>query len=167
MNLIIITGSVATGKTTLALKLGKRLDYPVLDVKKFIEDKNISEAFDKKRRCKIIDLDKLNKALIKEIRKVEKAHMPDGIVIESHLSHYLPEKYVDLCIVTKCGLKELEGRLKRRGYNKSKIRENLDCEIFDVCLNEAREAGHKVLVINATKRLNMDRIAKDIKRTLK
>ena len=28
----------------------------------------------------------------------------NGIVIDSHLSHYLSKKFVDLCIVTKCNL---------------------------------------------------------------
>jgi adenylate kinase len=55
-----------------------------------------------------------------------------------------------LCIVTKCNLKELEKRLKKRGYNKAKIRENLDCEIFDVCLNEAMKKGHKIKIFDTT-----------------
>jgi len=46
------------------------------------------------------------------------------------------------------------------GYSKDKIQENLECEIFDVCLNEAKEAGHKVIVFNATKALNMNKISK-------
>ena len=68
------------------------------------------------------------------------------------MSHYLPKKYVDLCIVTKCGLKKLKKRLEKRKYNKKKIRENLDCEIFDICLNEAMEKGHKVKIVDTSKK---------------
>ena len=89
---------------------------------------------------------------------MKKEHKPDGIIIESHLSHYLPKRYVDLCIITKCNLKVLEKRLKKRRYNKKKIRENLDCEIFDVCLNEAREIGHKVVVVDTTNGVNVDEV---------
>jgi broad-specificity NMP kinase len=44
-------------------------------------------------------------------------------------------------------LKKLKKRLEKRNYSKSKIRENLDAEIFDVCLVEAKEKGHKIKVI--------------------
>ena len=73
------------------------------------------------------------------------------LVIDSHLSHYLPKKYVKLCVVTKCDLKVLKKRLEKRKYSKGKVRENLDAEIFDVCLNEAKELGHKVKVVDTTK----------------
>ena len=69
------------------------------------------------------------------------------LVIDSHLSHYLPARYVDLCIVTKTDLKKLKKRLEKRGYSAAKVRENMDAEIFDVCLNEAKEEGHKVKVV--------------------
>ena len=32
--------------------------------------------------------------------------------------------------------------------------ENLDAEIFDVCLEEAKEKGHEVIVIDLTKDIN-------------
>ena len=70
-----------------------------------------------------------------------------GLVIDSHLSHYLPKEYVDTCIITKCNLKLLKKRLEERGYSKNKVRENLDVEIFDTCRLEALEAGHKVKII--------------------
>lgn len=75
------------------------------------------------------------------------------VVIDSHLSHYLDKKYVDLCVVVKCNVMVLEKRLKKRGYSSLKIQENLDAEIFEVCLNEARENGHKVKIIDTSKGL--------------
>ena len=72
-------------------------------------------------------------------------------MIDSHLSHFLPSKYVDKCYVTKCNLKELEKRLKKRKYSKKKIRENLDAEIFDVCFEEAKENKHDIEIIDTTK----------------
>ena len=122
-----------------------------LDVKMFIKEKSLSEGFDKENQCEVIDVKKLKKQLIKEISYVKKAHEPEGIIIESHLAHYLPKKNVDFCIITKCDLKKLESRLKKRKYAENKIRENLDSEIFDICLNEAKEMGHYTFVINTTK----------------
>ena len=188
MKTIIVTGSVGTGKTTLAKKLSKKLNYEYIDVNEVIKENKLDREYDKKRKCYVVDIKKLNKALIKsinqykesiknEINKIKKSKIKKtnktnsikklkkikGIIIDSHLSHYLPKKYVDLCIVTKCDLKELQKRLKKKKYDKEKIRENLDCEIFDVCLNEAREAGHKIIVINTTKGLNINTIFKRIK----
>ena len=155
MKVICVTGTPGTGKTTLAKKLAKLKKYEYIDVNKVIESSGLKESYDKKKKCSVIDVKKLNKALITLIKGFD----CDGVVIDSHLSHYLPSKYVDLCIVTKCSnLKKLEGRLKKRGYIKSKIRENLDCEIFDICLNEANELKHKIKVIDTSKRYKIGEI---------
>ncbi len=154
MTVICVSGTPCTGKTTLARKLSKQFNYKYIDVNKIIKDNKLNEKYDKKRRCYIVDIKKLNKLLIKLINAKE------NLVIDSHLSHYLSKKYVDLCIITKCDLKVLEKRLKKRKYNKSKIRENLDCEIFDVCLNEAKERKHKIIEIDTTKRINIKWIKK-------
>ena len=155
--IISISGTPGTGKTTLARKLAKTAGYKYLNVGRLIKSKNIAESYDRKRRCYVVDIKKLNKVLIEKIRK-----FPD-IIIDSHLSHYLPKEYVNLCIITKCSLKALEGRLKKKRYSKQKIRENLDCEIFDVCLNEAKEAGHKVIVVDTTKGFKIKELVKKIK----
>ena len=154
MKVICITGTPGTGKTTLARILSKKAKYKYLDVNKIVIKHGLSEGYDRERKTSVIDVNKLNKALLKEIDFYKKEKQK-GVVIDSHLSHYLPKRYVDVCIVAKCSLKVLESRLKKKGYGKDKVRENLDCEIFDVCLNEAMEEGHDVTVID------MSKIAKD------
>lgn len=147
MKVTIVTGSVCSGKTTVAKKLAKDKNAKYIDVNKIIsKNKSVVTGYDKVRKCKTIDIKKLNKILIKIIEKSK-----EDLVIDSHLSHFLPKKYVDLCIVTKCDLKVLKKRLKKRKYSEKKIRENLDVEIFDVCLNEAKEMGHKIKIIDTTK----------------
>lgn len=162
MKTIIVTGTPGTGKTTLAKKLSKKLGYEYIDVNSIIKENKLNEGYDRKKECYIVDIKKLSKSLIKTINSSKK-EKKSGIIIDSHLSHYLPKKYADLCIVTKCNLKKLKSRLeKNKKYPKAKVRENLDCEIFDVCLTEAREAGHKTIVIDTTKALNIDKIASKI-----
>ena len=85
------------------------------------------------------------------------------MIIDSHLSHYLPKKYVDLCIVTKCGISELNKRLKKRKYSKAKIKENLQAEIFDVCRQEALKNKHKVITVDTAKTINITSIAKKLR----
>ena len=151
----MVTGVPGTGKTAIAKKLAKRLNYHYIDVNKLVSKHNISEGYDKKRRTKIVDIKKLNKILIDFIEKIKRIN---GIVIDSHLSHYLPKKYVDLCIITKCDIKELNKRLKKRKYSKNKIQENLQAEIFNICYNEALERRHKIIIIDTTKGFNISSI---------
>jgi len=143
MKVICISGTPGTGKTVLAKKIAKKLGYTCIDVKKVIKDNKLNKEYDKKRRTYIVDVKELNQILVGLIKKSKKQ-----LIIDSHLSHELPKKYVRLCIITKCSLKELGKRLKKRKYNKNKIRENLDSEIFDICLIEAKENKHKILIVD-------------------
>jgi len=161
MKTVIVTGIPGTGKTTLAERLAKKLHFHYLDVNDLIKEYGISEGYDKKRDTNIVDTKKLNLALIKEINNHKKSK--NGVIIDSHLSHYLPKRHVDVCIVTKCDLKELEKRLKNKKYSKDKIRENLDSEIFDVCLSECKEKGHNVIVVDTTKGINIEEISNKVR----
>ncbi len=155
--IIIVTGTPCTGKTSLAKALAKQHKLTYVDVSELIKEKNLSEGYDNERKCDIIDTEKLNEELIKIIDKNKDA------VIDSHLSHNLPKDKVDLCIVTKCGLKELEKRLKSREYHEEKVRENLDAEIFDICLNEARELKHNTIITVDTTTRSPNELIKEIK----
>ena len=146
MKVIIVTGSVGSGKSYISKKLAKIKNYKYIDVNKLITKNKLSSGYDKKRKSKIVDVKKLNMFLINLIKNSK-----ENLIIDSHLSHFLPSKYVDLCIITKCDVKILKKRLEKRVYSREKVRENLDVEILDVCLNEARENKHKIKVIDTTK----------------
>ncbi len=152
--IIAISGTPGTGKTFLSKKLSKTLKYKYIDVKRLITKHKLSEGYDKKRHSKIVDERKLSKFLIKIIKDSK-----DNIIIDSHMVHFIPKRYIDLCIITRTDLKVLEKRLKRKRYNKAKIRENLDAEIFEICLSEAKKLKHTILVIDTSKRLNISSLA--------
>ena len=160
MKVVAVSGVPGTGKTTLSRKLSKKLNFYYLDVNKLISNNKLYEGYDKKRKTKIVDIKKLNKSLIKEIKSLKnntnQIKRFNGAIIDSHLSHYLPRRYADFCIVTKCEIKELSKRLKKKKFHKNKIQENLQAEIFDVCLNEAKERKHKIIVIDTTKHFNIN-----------
>ena len=157
MRVIIVTGTPGTGKTALSKKLAKKLAFRYLDVGSIIKKCNFSEDYDEKRKTHIVDAKKLNRELVREIMNCKKTEK--GVIIDSHLSHYLPKKYVDLCIVTKCNLRVLEKRLRKKKYFKAKIRENMDVEIFDICLNEAKDNKHKIFIVDTTKGINIKKIS--------
>lgn len=159
---IIVTGTPGTGKTTVAMRLAKKLGYLYVDVNKIISREKLSTGYDRKKKCKVVDENKLSKVLVKMIKNSEQ-----GLVIDSHLSHYLPSDVVDVCFVTKCNLKLLKRRMKRRKYSEQKIRDNLDCEIFDVCLNEAKEAGHNIVVVETDNKVDYDKLIRKINKKSK
>jgi adenylate kinase len=146
MAVIIVSGTPGTGKSSVARKLAKKLGYKYVNVKRLLQKYKLKEKYDSKRKSWVVDEKKLAKVLEKLIKESK-----SSLIIDSHLSHFVNPKLVDLCIITKCELKMLERRLKKKGYSKNKVRENLDCEIFDICLNEAQEIGHKIRVIDTTK----------------
>ena len=163
MKVIIVTGTPGTGKTTLAKNSAFGLNFLYLDVNRLISKSKLSEGYDKKRKTRIVDVDKLRKFLIFKIKNFQNENNKKknsqrkffGIIIDSHLSHYLPNKYVDLCIVTKCDIKELSKRLKKKRFHKEKIKENMQAEIFGICHNEALERKHNVIVIDTSKSKNL------------
>lgn len=141
---IVITGTPGVGKSTLARKLASQLGYARLDLHKYYS--LLSVGYNKKKQCYDIDIKKFQKLVE---AKLKEPAAKKGLIIDSHIAHLLPKQLVDLCIVLTCSnLKELERRLKKRKYSARKIRENLDAEIFQVCLMEAKEKGHKIKVID-------------------
>lgn len=143
---IIISGTPGTGKTKLAKLISKQSNFKYVNVTKLIKNKRIFDSYDKKRKCYVVDTRKLNKQLIDLVKRAE-----SNIILDSHLSHFLPSKYVNLCIITKCNLKELKRRLLIRKYSNLKIKENMESEIFNVCLNEAMELNHNLVVVDTSK----------------
>lgn len=141
--IIVVTGTPGVGKTTLAKALVRNLGYERVDLHAVYGQ--ISEGYDRGKKCYVINYTKLV-ALVKKRLHETKAK---GLVVDSHVTHFLPAKMVDLCVVLCCSdLKLLRQRLQRRKYTMRKIQENLEAEIMQVCLNEARERGHNIIVFD-------------------
>ncbi len=146
MKTIVVTGTPGTGKTTVAKKIAKQKGYVYIDVKKLIKTFKLNEKYDKKRNSWIIDMKRLNELLISTIKAAKYVNVK-GIVFDSHLAHYLPKRYVDQCIVTRTEPKRLYSRLKKRKYSKIKINENMEAEIMQIILEEARSLKHHIKVV--------------------
>lgn len=145
-----VSGTPGTGKTTLAKALAKKLGFAYIDIKNLIEDKNIGSGYDQKRKCRIVDTKILNREIRLLVKGLKDKGNQKGAVIDSHLSHYLPKKFFNAVIITRCDIKILKKRLEKRGYDKEKARENIDAEIFDICFNEAIEQGHRVMTVDTS-----------------
>lgn len=135
--IIAITGTPSTGKTLVAKELAKTLKAKLVQIKSLVAKHKIPTRFDKRRDTRIVDADKLRRAVKKEVVK--------GInIVEGHLSHFVD---ADLYVILRCRPDVLEKRMKKRGWARPKIDENLHAEILDVITIETREIHRKKAVV--------------------
>lgn len=70
-----------------------------------------------------------------------------GCIIDWHGCDLFPERWIDLVIVLRTATEQLYDRLKARNYPEAKLQENIDSEIMEVVLTEARECYASEIVI--------------------
>ena len=63
-----------------------------------------------------------------------------GIIVDFHSCEVFPERWFDLVLVLRSGTTQLYDRLAQRNYSTKKIDENMECEIMQVVLENARES---------------------------
>lgn len=63
-----------------------------------------------------------------------------GNIVEYHGCDFFPERWFQLVFVIQCGNTVLYDRLAKRNYNEKKIKENIECEIFQTILEEAQDS---------------------------
>ncbi|MBT3298032.1 AAA family ATPase [archaeon] len=158
--LIIITGTPGTGKTTVAKLLCDRLGYEQIDWHDLLkQNKKLSLGYDRSSKCYDLNI----KILRKVIDEILKNNPLKIFVFDTHISHLLPKKIIDLAIVMKCSnLKKLRERLEGRKYGKKKIEENLQCEIFDECFDAIVELGVKHIVVDSSKKIVQKELVKGV-----
>jgi len=88
----------------------------------------------------IVDEDKLLDQIEDEVEK-------GGCILDWHVCEVFPKRWIDLCVVLRADSTVLYDRLKERNYPEVKLQENLDTEIMQVILDEAREAYDEEIVI--------------------
>lgn len=134
---IALTGTPGTGKTEVAKLLSKKTGWPIIELNKLAEEKGLFCGYDRKRRTKIVDIEKI---------KPEVAGLKD-VILESHYAH---EVQNDLTVVLRCEIEQLKRRLLKKGWPKNKIQENIQAEIFGICKEEAVDLKRKILEIDTT-----------------
>ncbi|MGV8141271.1 MAG: AAA family ATPase [Candidatus Woesearchaeota archaeon] len=167
--IIAVSGTPGVGKTYIAKKLskasGSKLKY--FDLNKHIRDNRLYDSYDKKAKTYDVDVRRLDDSIFKihrskygfmdrfvnktaDISNIEKMlkaiskYKPTGIIIDSHLSHYM---YSDYCIIVRSDIKRLNNRLRKRKYSETKIKDNIESEIFEVCLDEARNLRRNIIIL--------------------
>lgn len=133
--IIAISGSVGSGKTTLAGKLSEKLGYEVLHLNDLAEKYKLGDV--EELQTFDFDID----ALLDDLE--EKLQEKDDLIVEGHFAHFIDPEIVDLLIVLNRPLHDLKAEYRARGYNEVKIRDNLEVESFNLCFYEALEEGYE------------------------
>ncbi|MCX6661492.1 MAG: adenylate kinase family protein [Euryarchaeota archaeon] len=142
---VALSGTPGTGKTSVAAVL-KKQGYSVVHLHAFAKENHCIAGVDKKRNSQLIDMVKLDKAIVKNFTS-------DALVFfDGHIGHLLNS--MDKVILLRCHPKELEKRLLKKKWSAKKRRENIDAEIIDVILCEAveRHPSEDIFEIDTTKK---------------
>lgn len=136
---ILITGTPGVGKTCISTKVAKRLGLQHINISKLAIQKKLTLERDEERDCDIIDERRVRKHLKKKL-------LAGGCLVEYHSCGFLPKEWFDKVFVLRAETSQLYDRLKERNYKESKVTENIECEIFQVSLEEAYETFGTKLV---------------------
>lgn len=70
-----------------------------------------------------------------------------GCIIDWHACDLFPKSWIDLVVVLRTNSTILYDRLAARQYPETKLQENLDSEIMEVLLEEARESYDEEIIV--------------------
>ena len=156
---ILITGTPCVGKTTTAKRLAQKLNADYINLTDYAKTHNLTLGEDKERKTIIIDEEKMQTKLGEAIDVSNNVN----IVIDGHYaSAVTPTQHVAQVFVLRRHPKELKILMEKCGYTGSKMWENLQAEIIDVCLGEAVEVhAGRVCELDVTGK-NIDEVVNDI-----
>ncbi|CAG8973805.1 hypothetical protein HYALB_00006350 [Hymenoscyphus albidus] len=137
---IIITGTPGVGKTTHCETLAENTGLKHLSVNDVVKERACHDGFDEEYGSWIVDEDKLLDAIEDEVKQ-------GGYIIDWHACDLFPKSWVDLVVVLRVDSTMLYDRLKARNYPENKLQENLDSEIMQVLLQEARDSYDEEVVV--------------------
>ena len=95
--------------------------------------------WDEEYQCNDLDEDKL-------LDLVEERQTQGGLIIDHHVADIFPERWFDIVFVLRANNTDLYDRLASRGYTGKKLEENVQAEIFQTVLDEAKEGYREEIV---------------------
>lgn len=131
---IVVTGTPGTGKSSASRLLAGSIGYEYIDLSDLISKEKLYGAIDRLRGSKIADMAKVRKRLRQLI-----ADSPKGAIIDGHIADAAPRENVETVIVLRLHPVKLKHRLELLGWPEEKVKENVSCEVLDVCLKQAIE----------------------------
>jgi adenylate kinase len=137
---ILITGTPGTGKTTTCSALAEATQLRHVSIGDLVKHKNLHDGWDDNLECYVI-----NEDLVCD--ELENMMEEGGNVVDHHGCDFFPERWFDRIVVLQTENSILYDRLSRRGYTGAKLSNNIECEIFQVLLEEAKDSYSEDIVV--------------------
>ncbi|KAI3997351.1 hypothetical protein MKX01_003154 [Papaver californicum] len=137
---ILVTGTPGTGKTTTSSLLSDATEFCHINIGDLVKQKNLHDGWDDELECHII-----NEDLVCD--ELEDIMEQGGNIVDYHGCDFFPERWFDRVVVLQTDNSVLYDRLSSRGYMGSKLTNNIECEIFQVLLEEARSSYPEDIVV--------------------
>ncbi|KAF3760216.1 P-loop containing nucleoside triphosphate hydrolase protein [Cryphonectria parasitica EP155] len=145
---IIITGTPGTGKTTHCEVLAEKCpELKHLSVNQVVKERECHEGWDEEYQSWLVDEDKLLDAIEDECKA-------GGRIIDWHACDLFPKSWIDLVVVLRVDSAAHYDRLAARNYPEVKLQENIDSEIMEVLLQEARDSYDEEIVVELKSNTN-------------
>ncbi|GAB2269580.1 Adenylate kinase isoenzyme 6 [Dionaea muscipula] len=151
---ILITGTPGTGKTTMSSALAKATQLRHLELGELVKQKDLHDGWDEELECYVI-----NEDLVCD--EMEDMMESGGNIVDYHGCDFFPERWFDRVVVLQTDNSILFDRLSRRGYTGAKLSNNIECEIFQVLVEEAKESYPQDIVV-AMRSDSVDDIARNV-----
>eukprot|EP00933_Yihiella_yeosuensis_P052990 TRINITY_DN5113_c1_g4_i1.p1 TRINITY_DN5113_c1_g4~~TRINITY_DN5113_c1_g4_i1.p1 ORF type:complete len:177 (+),score=40.09 TRINITY_DN5113_c1_g4_i1:73-603(+) len=132
---VLVTGTPGVGKTTFCEAVAAAVGFKHIEVSKMVKEKKLYREWDDEMNCSIFDDELVGDAL----EPVLGEESTGGYLVDFHSSGFLDDQWFDLAICLRASTETLYDRLEKRHYPEHKVKENVEAEIFQTCLEEARE----------------------------
>lgn len=139
---ILITGTPAVGKTTLAKQLAEHLNAQYINLTELTEKEHLALEQDNARQTTVVDEAKMRHKLRSLLTNAETDTVIDG----HYAAAVTPKALVSHVFVLRRNPAQLAEFMQKRGYSPAKQQENLQAEILDVCLVEALQKQEQAKV---------------------
>lgn len=142
----------------MAKKLSQISGLKWVNIGQVARANNCYEEYDEEYQCHILNEDKV-------IDVLDEQMSAGGNIVDSHASEFFPKRWFDIVFVLRANTEHLYDRLLERGYPSKKLQENIQCEIFQMLLEEARDSYDEEIV-HELKSNTMEEFEENVKKIL-
>jgi adenylate kinase len=136
---ILITGTPGTGKTTLAREICEATGLNYISINEIAKENNYYCDYDQELQSYELDEDRV-------LDEIEDIMKEGGNLVDYHGCDFFPERWFDMIFVLRTSNTVLYERLEKRNYSQRKLEENIQAEIFQTILDEAKESYNPGIV---------------------
>ncbi|ORX72149.1 P-loop containing nucleoside triphosphate hydrolase protein [Linderina pennispora] len=137
---VLITGTPGTGKTTTAEMVAMATGLKKITVGDLVKERTLHDGYNEEFDTYWLNEDKV-------VDEMEDMLADGGVCVDYHTCDFFPKRWFDLVVVLRATTDKVFDRLTERGYKQNKISENIESEIMQVVLDEARESYDEEIIM--------------------